>query len=90
VQEVVDVSISERHHMRMAISVHGWSWNHHQFTRAELEKPAVIGAINTGSKHRRTCPRLELVLVDNGERSSEPYDGTDSHHTTRQIKYLCY
>ena len=58
----------------------------------ELETPAVIDAINTAGKHRRTCPLgtyiLELVVVDDGEQRLEPYNGTDSHHTTGQIRYL--
>jgi hypothetical protein len=39
----------------------------------ELETPAVIDAINTGGKHRSTCPRqppgiLELAVTDDSEQ----------------------
>jgi len=39
----------------------------------ELETPAVIDAINTGGKHRSTCPRqppviLELAVTDDNEQ----------------------
>jgi hypothetical protein len=39
----------------------------------ELETPAVIDAINTGGKHRSTCPRqppgiLELAVTDASEQ----------------------
>ena len=38
----------------------------------ELETPAVIDAINTGGKHRNTCPRqppaiLEFAVTDDNE-----------------------
>jgi len=39
----------------------------------ELETPAVIDAINTGGKHRSTCPRqppviLEFAVTDDNEQ----------------------
>jgi len=39
----------------------------------ELETPAVIDAINTGGKHRSTCPRqpsgiLEFSVTDDSEQ----------------------
>jgi hypothetical protein len=41
-----------------------------------MEPPAVIDAINTGGKHRSTCPRqppriLELAVTDDSEQSRD-------------------
>jgi len=42
----------------------------------ELETPAVIDAINTGGKHRSTCPRQHLPVTEDSRQGLKPSQRT--------------